>query len=250
MGRSSLIYVSSDLHGYPLEAFQALLDSAGFQSEDELIILGDIIDRNGDGGISTLLWVMNTPNVRMLMGNHEAMLLDCVFALSGPPDEITLPVREEQAERLSLWLVNGGVPTLRELRIMHQQNPDLLNSLLVFLRRSPMFELVRIKSQTFVLTHAGLGNFQAQKPISSYTPNELLWNRPNPDDIYFRDVLTVFGHTPTALYNPRLRGRMFMTATWADIDTGAAAGGHPMLLRLNDLQAFYADSVSEPEEEL
>ena len=120
-----MIYVSSDLHGYPLEAFQALLDSAGFQSEDELIILGDIIDRNGDGGISTLLWVMNTPNVRMLMGNHEAMLLDCVFALSGPPDEITLPVREEQAERLSLWLVNGGVPTLRELRIMHQQNPDI-----------------------------------------------------------------------------------------------------------------------------
>ena len=239
-----MIYVSSDLHGYPLDAFQALLDSAGFRpgdpAVDELYILGDVIDRNGDGGISLLLWMMSTPNIHLLMGNHEAMLLDCLFALSGPPDEIVLPLREELAACMSLWLVNGGVPTLRELRRMNQQNPDLLETLLRYLRRSPMFELVRIRNRTFLLTHAGLGNFQAQKPLPSYTPTELLWNRPGPEDMYFRDVFTVFGHTPTALYGPQYRGRMLLTETWADIDTGAAAGGHPMVLRLNDMQPFYA----------
>ena len=42
-------------------------------------------------------------------------------------------------EELKISILSGEyksgekLPTLRELRIMHQQNPDLLNSLLVFL---------------------------------------------------------------------------------------------------------------------
>ena len=35
-------------------------------------------------------------------------------------------------------------------------------------------------------------------------------------------------------------GKMYQTETWIDIDTGAAGGGAPMLLRLEDLKAFYA----------
>ena len=35
---------------------------------------------------------------------------------------------------------------------------------------------------------------------------------------------------------------MFCTDTWIDIDTGAAGGGAPMLLRLDDLRPFYVDS--------
>ena len=46
-----MIYVSSDLHGYPLSGFQKLLSRAGFSDSDYLFVLGDVIDRNGDGGI-------------------------------------------------------------------------------------------------------------------------------------------------------------------------------------------------------
>lgn len=243
MGRGlRLIYVTSDLHGYPLEGLLELLFIAGFTGQDELIVLGDVIDRNGDGGVTLLQWIMDTPNVHMLMGNHEAMLLDSAFALAGSPDEIVMPAQPELAERLSRWLVNGGLPTLRSLRTMSMQDPEGLQRLLAYIRGLRLFEFVRIRNQTCLLTHAGLGNFQPKKPIPSYTPLELLWNRPSPMETYFRDVFTVFGHTPTALYGPQFRGRMLMTETWADIDTGASAGGHPMLLRLNDLQPFYMDS--------
>lgn len=44
-----MTYVISDLHGYPLEKFKMLLDKAGFCDDDELFILGDVVDRNGDG---------------------------------------------------------------------------------------------------------------------------------------------------------------------------------------------------------
>ena len=41
-----MIYVISDLHGYPHEKLLALLDKAGFGRDDFLYILGDVVDRN------------------------------------------------------------------------------------------------------------------------------------------------------------------------------------------------------------
>ena len=69
-----MIYVTSDLHGYPLEKFRSMLDSVGFSQKDFLYILGDVIDRGADG-ISLLRWIMLQPNVELLLGNHEAMML-------------------------------------------------------------------------------------------------------------------------------------------------------------------------------
>ena len=87
--------------------------------------------------------------------------------------------------------------------------------------------------------HSGLDNFSPDRPLSGYAPDELLWCRPSADTVYFPDVLTVLGHTPTG-YLFGERGKMFCTETWIDIDTGAAGGGAPMLLRLDDLCPFYA----------
>lgn len=80
-----MTYVISDLHGYPLEKFQKLLHMAGFSDHDFLYILGDCIDRNGDGGVEMLCWLLEQPNIQLLLGNHEAMLLACEFVF----DEIT-----------------------------------------------------------------------------------------------------------------------------------------------------------------
>ena len=44
-----MIHVISDLHGYPLEKFKMLLKKFRFCDDDELFILGDVVDRNGDG---------------------------------------------------------------------------------------------------------------------------------------------------------------------------------------------------------
>ncbi len=44
-----MTYVISDLHGYPDDKFKVLLYKAGFSDSDTLYILGDVIDRSGDG---------------------------------------------------------------------------------------------------------------------------------------------------------------------------------------------------------
>ena len=55
-----MIYVTSDLHGYPLDGFLQLLDKAGFGERDFLFVLGDVIDR-GEHGVELLRWISRQP---------------------------------------------------------------------------------------------------------------------------------------------------------------------------------------------
>ena len=66
-------YVMGDIHG-EADRFHAMLEKICFSEEDTLILLGDVIDRGPDG-IALLLEIMEMPNVIMLLGNHEYMML-------------------------------------------------------------------------------------------------------------------------------------------------------------------------------
>ena len=73
-----MVYVSADLHGCDPAVFQQLLRRADFGEEDFLFIPGDVIDR-GDHGARLLLWLTQQPNMQLILGNHEALLLSCSF---------------------------------------------------------------------------------------------------------------------------------------------------------------------------
>ena len=233
-----MIYATSDLHGYPLGQFQKLLAQAAFGERDFLFVLGDVIDRNGDGGISLLQWMMGQPNMELILGNHEAMLLSCAFLFDEITDDSVASLDEKQVRLLMNWMNNGSEPTIRALRDLRQKNPEALDDLLEYLREAPLYESVSTEKQDFLLVHSGLGGFSLEKKINEYTADELLWHRPQPDERYFDGILTVFGHTPTRYFGST--DRMFQTETWIDIDTGAGHGGAPMLLCLDNLRAYYA----------
>ena len=96
-----MIYVISDLHGYPMERFLQLLEKASFGKDDFLYILGDVVDRNGDGGVEMLQWLMYQTNVELIMGNHEAMLLSNAFVFDEMTEESLDSLTEEMRYRLS-----------------------------------------------------------------------------------------------------------------------------------------------------
>lgn len=234
-------YVTSDLHSYSLESFRKLLDKAGFSNADELYILGDVIDRNGDGGIGVLRWIMAQPNVRFLLGNHEDMLLRCDFLF----DEITEAslgcLTEPQLSALMNWQANGARPTMNALSELWKNDSDALHDLLDFITDAPLYAELNVCGRHYILTHAGLGNYALGKELFDYSDHDLLWFRPELTTRYAPDATVVFGHAPTLFYGEKYKGRMIRTDTWINIDTGAAAGLHPMLLRLEDERPFYAD---------
>lgn len=232
-----MIYATSDLHGYDLEKFKALLKKADFSDEDYCFVLGDVIDR-GAHGVELLRWMSLQPNVELILGNHEAMLLSCDFLFDAVTED---SMNRLTGDRMSLyirWLRNGAQPTVDALRRLP---PEERADLVEYLRDAPLYETVSCGERDFILTHGGLGNFSEQKKMREYRADELLWYRPTITERYFSDIMTVFGHTPTLFYGKEYAGRAIFTDTWIDIDTGAACGLAPMLLRLDDLTAFYAD---------
>ena len=230
-----MVYVTSDWHGYPLERMLQLLQKAGFTPADTCYVLGDVIDR-GSEGIRILKWLMKQKNVRLILGNHEAMMISCHAKLNAVTGKVATGLREPEKLCVFNWRMNGANPTLTKLA---ENEPETMLAIFDYLREAPLYQQVRVGERSFLLTHAGLGNYHPDKPLEAYTMEELCWYRPTLSDRYDERFITIFGHTPTHRLSEDFRGRAVKTETWIDIDTGAATGGSPMVLRLDDMQEFY-----------
>ncbi len=233
-----MTYVISDLHGYPLKKFKKLLEKAEFSDNDFLYILGDVIDRNGDGGVEMLCWLLEQPNVQLILGNHEAMLLSCEFVFDEITNESVEAMNTEKVELLSNYMFNGGDLTLSYLRELNKTSPETVSDILDYLHDAPLYDAITVGENDFLLVHSGIDNFYKNKKISQYSSDDLLWARPKFDDEYFDDIITVFGHTPTRSYGEEYTGKIIKTKTWINIDAGAGFGQEPVLLRLDDFKEF------------
>ena len=230
-----MIYVTSDLHGCSLEKIERLCDNAGFGSDDFLYILGDVIDRGKDG-IEILKWIMSLSNVQLILGNHEAMMLENEFFFEKVAENSVSKFAGINLKAYKEWLMNDGHPTINALSAMKGSE---IKSVFEYLHKAPLYRIITLNEKTFILTHSGLGNFRPDKKLTEYTSDELLWIRPKITDKYFDDITTVFGHTPTIYYMNQCKGKILKTDTWIDIDVGVSLGHNPVLLRLDDMKEVY-----------
>jgi len=233
------IYVTSDLHGLEVERLEALLKKVNFSDSDWLYILGDVVDRTNDGGVSLLEWCIYQPNVQLVLGNHEAMLLACDFLFDEISDESIERLSGEKLAVLERYMRNGGDVTLNSLKKLNAEDRETLLDILDYLRDAPLYETVSAGGKDFILVHGGLKNFSPERKLCEYEPDELLWCRPLPHDKYFTDITTVVGHTPTFIYERVEKGKILKMPTWINIDVGVPYGHSPALLRLDDLEEFY-----------
>lgn len=233
-----MIYVISDLHGYPLVKFKKLLEQAAFSDDDFLYLLGDCIDRNGDGGVEMLCWLLEQPNVQLILGNHEAMLLACSFVFEEITEETISALTAEKMGLLQQYMHNGGDVTLKALRELRNRAPDLIADLFDYLHDAPLYEAVSAGGKDFLLLHSGIDHFEKDKKLSQYAQDDFLWTWTSLEMDYFDEIITVFGHTPTLTYGEEYTGKILKTRTWIDIDVGAGFGQEPVLLRLDDFEEF------------
>lgn len=163
-------YVMSDLHG-AYDSLLKMLEEIQFSQEDTLYILGDVVDRGADG-VKILQFAMKTPNVTMLLGNHEHM---CMQFFSG---EATEQVRRR-------WNRNGNFTTLAGFDSV---SPEEKQEILEFIRGLQADCQVEVNGITYTLVHGFLGKDTFDK----------VWNRPKLDtDAGLKEnEMLVIGHTP------------------------------------------------------
>ena len=219
-----------------------MIQKINFSDQDDLYILGDFIDR-GDTPIPLLMDCMERINVYPLLGNHEAIMIECVCGLpdEATPENITEYYTEEGFALFSAWMQNGGSITMNQyLGLPPEKRLEIMSYLAEFRIYE---ELTMPDGRKFVLTHSGIEGFDPTLPMSAYSVDALINARPQQTDRFFEDRMLIFGHTPTLTY-PQMNGKaeVLFTDTYINIDCGAVfheAGGKLACLRLDDMEVFY-----------
>ena len=223
----------SDLHGM-YEKYMKMLERISLSDDDDLYILGDVVDR-GARPAEILLDMMERPNVHAVIGNHELMALATLDLMFGGSSLAGQSVSIE--DMMYDWISNGGAFTIESIAALsHSQRLDVID----YMSEFSNFETAEVGGNIFIMVHAGFDNFSPDRKLSSYSAEELVWHRPDVSERYFEDesIFVVAGHTPTYFINGtndiiNEQGNIL-------IDCGACfEGGRLACLRLDDMQVFY-----------
>lgn len=231
-----MTYVLADAHGN-LERFKDILRQINLQPSDTLIILGDVLDRFPDG-IKILLLIMKMPNVKMILGNHEFMMLNAIGDCRDAAEERLFT--NERA--LRLWYRNGGQVTHRQLKHLRK---DLRAKIFDYLRKLPLNLDVEVNGIKYKLVHGSpLENYMHLYSFSSEyrTLTEFaVWERWNECMPVPEGFILVFGHTPTIHFPSEEPWSVWKSDEAIGIDCGCAyPEGRLGCLRLDDMAEFYS----------
>lgn len=164
-------FVTTDIHG-DQKRFHKLLDKICLRSEDTLYILGDIIDRR-EHGISLLFEIMAMPNVQVILGNHESMLL----AFAKGPD----------SRWGKLWFSNHNEHTVQDFLALDESKKCELTN---YLDNLPLSMDIESGGKKYHLVHG----FPSDDDFTK------LWSRPTAETVSpFDDRTVLIGHSPTCL---------------------------------------------------
>ena len=237
-----MIYVMSDIHGN-MRRFKSIMSQINLQADDTLYILGDVIDRYPDG-IRILRKIMNMPNVRMLLGNHEYMMLK---ALDEPYDGLYFSGNPDfQFEH---WYMNGGEVTHRYWKHISKA---IRKEVITYLKALPLNYDVVVNDIRYKLVHgAPLEAYDIFEERYHSEAHYAVWKRWQSHDRLPEDFTLVFGHTPTKHYQYNIPMEIWTSRNLIGIDCG---GGYPedelgvfygsgrlACLRLDDMKVFYSE---------
>ena len=248
-------YVISDIHGM-YDKFIKMLEKIDFKDEDTLYVLGDVLDR-GPNPIKVLQKMMEMPNVIPIVGNHEYMAMECLeFLCTEITEEAIQNLSTEKINKFINWDYNGSESTILEFMKLDK---EMKGEVLEYIDEFTIYEEVEVirekankKSHgpkkgdkvTYLLVHAGLGNYSPKKKLEDYSLGEIVWERADYENPYYPDRENFFvinGHTPTQLIeeNPK-PGYIYRNSNHIAIDCGACfKGGRLAAICLETDKEYY-----------
>ncbi len=205
-------FVIGDVHGCA-KALRSLIEAINPQVDDELVFLGDYIDRGPDSRdvIQQILDLRERCHVVALRGNHEIMLLG--VALGGLNDEV--------------WLENGGVATVSSYGGSLSKIPP--EHLEFFQRLEPYYETAET-----IFVHAG---YHHQLDMHEQDSATIYWKHlPSPlPPPHKSGKRMIVGHTPQSNGNVLDAGHVIC------VDTYCFGGGFLTAFETSSYEVIQAD---------
>ncbi len=233
-------YIIADIHGCYTE-YKLLLEKINLSSEDTVIILGDCIDR-GSEPIKVLKDIMNRPNFIHILGNHEIMMMTALHPLM---QEITnesvhsLEGNDDLYFAFGDWMNNGGETTLQQFSSLEKWEQE---DILCYLEEEcPAYETIENNGNLYILTHAGLNNFSADKELEEYAVGDFVWGRTDYERQYFpsEKIFLVTGHTPVQYIRKDKQPIVYTENNHIALDCGCVFGGRLAAYCIETGNTFY-----------
>lgn len=228
MKRTLLI---SDIHG-EYDSFIQLLEKVKYNpKEDQLVLLGDYIDRGPDSKrVIEKIMDLRKEGAITLMGNHDRMMID---ATDG---------KEKGWDR---WERNGGLATLANYHsgedVAKIPETEEYHRHVEFLRSLDYYH----ETEDYIFVHAGVEPGKHPKDTKEWT---LIWIREDFFRHYKGDKTVVFGHTPAKYLNKdRSNHIYFGENNVIGIDGGAVYGGQLNCLELPSRKTYSIKSKESDE---
>ena len=239
-----MIYVMSDIHGN-YRRFRSVLKQIKLKPTDTLYILGDVIDRHPDG-IKILRWIMPQNNVKMLLGNHEYMMLRAIghpFDTYEKMDDLLIE------DQLDLWYRNGGHVTHKHWKRLRK---ELREEIIQYLHSLPLNYDIELNGHHYKLVHgAPTEEYEYFRRFYPDPTHFSVWKRWRFFEEQHGDYILVFGHTPTIEYTFAGVMEIWFGNHRIGIDCGSGLSevpgnsyskfGRLACLRLDDFVEFYSD---------
>ena len=221
-------YVCSDLHG-EYDLFVKLLKEISFTLEDEMYIIGDIIDK-GTNSLKLLDFIMQHQNIHCVMGNHEQAFMDyCYSVTQNNPDATD----DEILNKFQLYFP--------------YDNFKLTWEIYEYIESLPYY----IETKKFICVHAG---FETDAngdilPLEYQSTKFMVYDRSFKDknikNTFGKPIL--IGHTPcyydnpdrTIIKSPNINSTNILDYTKIRLDTGAPFTHLLGCLRIEDMKEFY-----------
>lgn len=238
-------YVCSDIHGN-FDIWLSAIKKSGISLDngDQLVILGDLIDRGPDSlacvNYALMMKEKLPEQVTYLMGNHEKMFLDFVqISNAETPEGYTELMIAGQH-----WYLNGGIETVKSLlgfvpdtfyeshKLINKRHFDLIKRLI----NLPFYKIDEVNNCVYV--HAG---FASNVELENQHELDMIWIR---DDFFneynpvkgdvLENKLIVHGHTPVQYMKDYNGEGFYRRDHHLCVDGGASLKEKILIVKMDD----------------
>lgn len=227
-------YLISDIHGN-LDAFRKVLAKASFGKNDNLYIVGGIIDY-GHESIELIQDLMVRNNVFAIMGKHEFSMLRFLKNMQKKANGEELSDAANAA--MVQWFSDGGSETAQKLMELSEDDREAICD---FLEDMDVYLEFEIDEENYLCVPSGIRNYDSDKELDDYDYSDILEATEEDTKIVVDGTILVTGQYPVRQPDGRPAGRIDADDNHLRLDCGAACGGRLGMICIETGECFYVE---------